>query len=435
MTLHRIILAIIMSLCILIAPYVYAADILKQIHPYISVIGEYNDNLNLTHENQKKDFITTISPGVKFSNMDAQSGITLDANMGAIFYNKYTNLNYISGNVNFDSKYLTSSHFNFYLRNSYNRSDTPREREFFTTTADNKFVLATETQRDVYWRNVVSPTVEYQLGQESRVGVTYRNNVYQTAAVGSENSMENYVSPFITYWLNQQNGISMSYAYTNGHFEKSPDFNSHRVNASYMLRFTPKATASLNGGYTKQKYSSQSSVQSTDYSIYESSLGISYVFSPTLSASAQIGYYWQNPEIGQNNNGASFKADITQLDARTTYTLSVQGGYTQDYFTAQNLGYRKYYRATGSITHFLDRRLSIGCLGSVEKAESEPASVSDPGHRNTIYGAGANISYLPFQWLKFSLEYTYNQNNTNYFYEAANGYIENKGMLTVTATY
>ena len=128
-------------------------------------------------------------------------------------------------------------------------------------------------------------------------------------------------------------------------------------------------------------------------------------------------------------NGVTFKADITQLDARTTYRLSVQGGYTQDVFTSQNLGFRKYYRATGSITHFLDRRLSIGCQGSVERAESEP------DRRDTIWGAGANISYLPFQWLKVSLEYAYNQNNTNYLYEATNEYKENRGMLTVTATY
>jgi len=428
-------LVVIMFLCILTAPYVYAAANLKQPHAYITLHSEYNANLPLTKDNQTKDFITTISPGVKFSNMDAQSGITLDAKAGAVLYNEYTNLNYISGNINLDSKYLTSSHFNFYLKNSYIRSEDPREREFFTMTEDNKFVLSTETQRGVYWRNVVSPTVEYQFGPESRAGVTYRNNVYQTAAVGGENSMENYVSPFITYWLNRQNGISMSYAYTNGHFETSPDFNSHKVNASYMLRFTPKATASLNGGYTKQEYSAQSSVQSTDYAIYESSLGISYLFSPTLSASAQVGYYWQNPEIGPNNNGVTFKADVTQLDARTTYTLSVQGGYTQDYFTSQNLGFQKYYRATGTITHFLDRRLSIGGLGSVERTESEPESASDPGHRDTIYGAGANLSYLPFNWLKFSLAYTYNQKNTNYRYEAVSEYKENKGMLTVTATY
>lgn len=423
----------IIFILLLTGPCAYARDILSQIHPYIGLTGEYNDNLYLSKENKKRDFIGTVTPGIRFDNMDAQSGITLDANAGAVFHNDYSNLNYISGNINFNSKYMTSSHFNFYLRNSYTRSDDPREREFFTTTADNKFVLATETSRGIYWRNMVEPTVEYQFGPESRIGVMYRNNVYQTAAAGAENSIENYASPFMTWWINRQNGISLSYAFTNGHFENQSDFNSHKANASYMLRFTPKATASLNGGYTNQKYVSGI----MDYSIYESSLGLSYLFSPTLSASAQVGYYWMTPDIGDTRDGLTFKADITQRAERTTFVLSLQGGYTQDVFTSQNLGFRKYYRATGSINHFLARQFSIGCLGSVERSESEPRNSSDPddpGQLETIWGAGANAAYQPFQWLRIALQYTYNQRNANYRYESVE-YTENRGMLTLTATY
>ena len=426
MTLNRAMLIVVISLCILTAPYVYAADILNQIHPYIGVKGEYSDNLNLTTENQKKDFYTTISPGIKFSNMDAQSGITMDANAGAVLYNDYTNLNYWSGNVNIDSKYMTSSHFNFYLRDAFIRSDDPRESEYFTTTADNKYVLATQTQRAVYLRNVVEPTVEYQFGPESRIGVKYRNNLYHSVDIQNNDSIENYVSPFLTFWFNHQHGISLNYEYTNGDFEADPDLNGHRINGSYMFRFNPKATVSLNGAYTTQKFTSGFS----NYDIYETSLGISYLFSTTLSASAKVGYYWQNPEIGENTNGFMLNADIAQHEGRNTYVLSVQGGYTQDFFTSQNLGFKKYYRATGSITHFLDRNFSIGCLGNIERTES----VYDLGERDTLFGVGANLSYLPLKWLNFSLEYKYNQRNTNYQYEV-NEYKENRGMFTVTATY
>ncbi len=415
------------------ASLAFGADILNQIHPYISLKGEYNDNLYLSKVNQKKDFITTITPGVRFNNMDAKSGVILDASGGGVFYKDHSNLNYISGNVSLDAKYMTSSRVNFYLKNAYIRSDSPREREYFTEPGDNKKYLATETSRGVYWRNVVSPTVEYQFGPESRVGVTYRNNVYQTAAVGGENSIENYVSPFLTYWMNRQNGISLAYAFTNGHFERQPDFNSHKISGAYMLRFTPKATASLNGAYTKQEYV----INTMNYAIYESSVGLSYAFSKTLTASAEVGYYWLDTEIGLTKDGMTFKADIKQQDGRTTFILSAQGGYTQDLFTSQNLGFRKYYRATGSITHYLDRRFSIGCLGSAERTESDPQPLNpyDSGHRDTIFGAGANAAYQPFKWLRVALEYTYNQKNTNYRYEATEEYIENKGMLTLTATY
>jgi hypothetical protein len=268
--------------------------------------------------------------------------------------------------------------------------------------------------------------VEYQFGPESRIGIKYRNNLYCSVDIENNNSIENYVSPFLTFWFNKQNGISLSYEYTNGDFEADPDLNGHKINGSYMFRLTPQATASLNGAYTTQKYASEF----MNYDIYETSLGITYLFSSTLSASAKAGYYWQNPKIGENNNGFMINADIAQREGSTTYTLSVQGGYTIDQFTSQNLGFRKYYRATGSITHFLDRHFSIGCLGNVERTES----VYDLGERDTLFGGGANLSYLPLKWLKFSLEYKYNQKNTNYQYEASE-YKENRGMFTVTATY
>lgn len=432
MTFKHIKLVVLIFLVILPSANVYAVDILKQTHPYVSVRGEYSDNLDLTYENEKDDFYTTVSPGIRFSNMDDRSGVDLDASVGYVFYSQYDDRNYLSANASLDAKYLTGSHFNFYLRDTCIRSDDPREREFFTTAADNRFVLATERQRAVYWRNVVEPTVEYQFGPENLIGVKYRNNYYRAEDIENNDSIENFVSPFLTYWFNQQHGISLDYAYTNGYFEADPDLNGHRVSGAYMYRFSPKATGSLKGAYTKQAYSEDL----MDYEIYETSLGITYLFSPTLTASAEVGYYWQNPEVGNTDDGVTFNVNITQRTPRTTYILSLQGGYIVDQFTSENLGFRKYYRATGSITHFLDRQLSIGCLGSVERSEEpETRSVSDPGLEETIWRAGANVTYLPFQWLNISLGYNYVQNDTNAFYELTDAYTENRVMLSVTATY
>jgi len=412
------------------ASLAHGADFLSQIHPYLKVKGEYSDNLNLTASNQKRDFYTTITPGIKFSNMSDRSGVTLDASVGYIFYSDYSNLNYLTGQAKLDAKYLTSSRFNFYLKNAFIRSDDPREREFFSTVEDNKYLLATETERAVYMRNVVEPTVEYQFGPESRVGVKYRNNYYRAEDIEGRDSIENYISPFLIFWLNKQHGFQFDYGYTNGHFERSPDLKGHKVSGAYLFRFTPKATASLKGAYTAQTFTEDF----LNYQIYETSVGLSYLFSETLTASAEAGYYWLEPEAGINRDGGvSFKADVIQSGERTRYRLSLQGGYILDYFTSQNLGFRKFYRATGSITHFLDRRLSIGCLGRIQRSEEE--SGSDTALRNTTWSVGANVAYTPLKWLQISLEYAYIQNNTNYIYETTNEYKENRAMLMVTATY
>ena len=74
MTLRRIILVVLLLSCMNAAPFAQAAELLSQFHPYISVKEEYNDNLNLTPTNKIEDFITTVQPGIRFSNMGKTGG-------------------------------------------------------------------------------------------------------------------------------------------------------------------------------------------------------------------------------------------------------------------------------------------------------------------------------------------------------------------------
>ena len=429
MTVHREMLVFVMFLCVLPASSVYAADILNQIHPNISVNSEYNDNINQTtnnnKDNKKDDFITTVLPGIKFSNMDAKSGIDLDASVGFVFYDKNSNLNYITGSGSLNAKYMTSEHVNFYLKESYVRSENPREQEYFTQTESNKYVLSTSTQRPVYWRNVLAPTIEYQFGAESRIGLNYRHNTYQIEGETSQNSMENYINPFITYWFDKRNGVYLDYAYTNGDFEASPDLNGHKVTARYMNRLNQQATAFLEGAYTNRSFAEPI----MDYNVYEPALGLTYAFTPSLTASAQVGYYWMEQlKTDIKFWGSTFKADLANTDVKTTYVLSIQGGYTEDFFTAQNYGFQKYYRGTGSIKHYLEKRFFIGCLGSIARVEF----VGRDDRIDMIWSVGASASYQPLKWLTLSLEGSHNANESNIL---AYEYVENRGILKLTVSY
>jgi len=400
------------------------ADWLNQIHPYISVRGDYSDNLDLRKTNKREDFYFTVTPGVKFSNMTEQSGIDLDASVGGVFYDKYSADNYVTGNVRLNAKYLTRSHFNFYLRGSYLRSDEPREAEFLTDASEYKQQLAELSQRSPYWRIVMEPTMEYQFGAESRIGVRYLYNLYNIKGITGEDSIENTVTPFLTWWFNRQHGISLEYAYTYGDFEVSENFNNHKVSAAYMYRITPKATASLHGGYSRREFTPTGN--DLYYEIYETAVGLSYALTQSFTVSGQAGYYWLDSRMGYNTNGFSFKGDLSHQSEQTIVRLSIQGGYTEDYFTSQNLGFRKYYRATGTATHFLFRRLSVGVLGSAEQAEDANDNI------DKIWSAGANVSFMPFKWMTLSAGYTYRQADSDI---VANEYEENRGMLTLTMTY
>jgi hypothetical protein len=405
------------------APLAQAADLLSKLHPYVRLKGEYSDNLDLTSTNKKEDFFTTVQPGVKFSNMDEMAGVDLDYSLGAVFYMKNSNLNYISHNASLNAKYLTSQHINFYLKESFIRSEDPQEREYFTTSEDNKYVLATKTDRAIYWRNVVAPTLEYQFGPENRLGVNYRNNIYRTESASGQNSQENYINPFFSYWFDKQNGIALDYGFTRGDFEKNPDLTGHRANARYTNRFSATSSAFAEYTFSRRTFASPG----VNYDVHEPAVGIAHALTPTLNASAQVGYFRKELENGPRKDGFSYKGELRNVDPRTTFQISLQGGYTEDFFTSENLGFNRYHRLTGSLTHMLDRRISVGGFASLERAIYD-----QPEHIDTTWGIGGRASYMPLKWLTLALEVSHKdrQSDVSIF-----EYTENRGMFTITATY
>ena len=124
------------------------------------------------------------------------SGVDLDFNLGFVYYAKETQNNYTSANGSLNAKYLTKEHVNFYLRDTVIRSDNPREQEPLTTAAQNQYVLSTQNNRAIYWRNVLAPTIEYQFGPENRLGLNYRNNIYKTQSVISRGQPGKLYKPF-----------------------------------------------------------------------------------------------------------------------------------------------------------------------------------------------------------------------------------------------
>jgi hypothetical protein len=98
--------------------------------------------------------------------------------------------------------------------------------------------------------------------------------------------------------------------------------------------------------------------------VYRPSLGIQHAFSPTLSGKAQFGYFWQSPEKGSTTGGLYYDVSLSQTVGKTTYTLLSQGGYSTDYFTAQNRGFTQTYKVIGKISHQLLQKMSVGLFGS-----------------------------------------------------------------------
>jgi uncharacterized protein (PEP-CTERM system associated) len=141
-----------------------------------------------------------------------------------------------------------------------------------------------------------------------------------------------------------------------------------------------------------------------------------------------LGYFWQDPERGSGEDAFFYDVSVTQRAERTTYTLAFQGGYAEDYFTSENLGFTRYYRGIGTVTHQLLQRMTVGLRGSMEYTAIPSVFVDQ---RDLIWGIGANVSYQILRWLAISLDFGHRENHSNF---DSNDYSEYRGIFRITAT-
>jgi hypothetical protein len=410
-------------------------DFFSKFHPYLTVEEEYNDNIYLTNTDRKSDFITTIYPGIRFSTSPARvttpgqilqapaepAGLDLDYRLGLVYFAREAENDYVSHEGTLNTWYTHDRRLTLRLRDYFLRSEEPRERGYTEGALEEQYLLGTQRQRYVYLRNVLEPSGEYRFGPDDRISLNYRNTYYETKNPASENSRENYISPRLAYWFNIRNGIALEYGFTHGDFERSPDFIGHMARGRYTYRFNPRTSIFAEYIFTRRDFDPPS----IDYDVNNPSLGFEHAFTPTLTGRIQVGYFWQKPETGNSTDGISYDVGLTGRGERTTYTLSFQGGYTEDFFTAENLGFNKYHRAIASITHRLAQRVTLGISGTVERAEY----ASD--QKDWIYSATGNASFQLLRWLSLSFEASHRGDDSNV---DSVEYRENRVFLRLSAT-
>jgi hypothetical protein len=416
---------ILFLICFHLPVSVQAEDFWSKFHPYITVSETYDDNVYLERDNKTSDFITTIYPGLRFSHASEGFGLDLDYMLGLNYYSSQTNNNYVSHTGNLNTFYRFDPRWTIRLREYLIQSEEPRERDFGTTATGESYFISTTHDRAVYLRNVVEPSLEYQFGRENRFSLLYRNNIYRTQSIASENSQENTVIPTLNYWFNIRNGIILNYTYTSGAFESTPDLIGHSISGRYIYRFNPRTSVFGEYLFLSRNYESPG----IDYTVQNPSIGVNHAFSATLSGRAQLGYFWQDAVGIPTFSGPTYNIGITQRAQRTTYELAIEGGYREDLFTAENLGFTKYDRAVGSLTIQLQRRFNVGVSGSAERAEFSQAF---PGRIDWIYGARGTAAYQPLRWLTISMEVAHSRNSSN---EDAFDYIDNRIIFRLTAKY
>lgn len=420
------------------------SDFLSKFQPYISLQEEYNSNIDLTPNNEIADFITTISPGLRFSTLgksettgqyrlpsttlEGASGINLDYRAALVFYSKESDRNYTGVDGALNAWYTLERRWTFQLRNYSIRSQESREPDYSPTALPGQYLLSTQKILEPYFRNVFSPSADYQFGRENRVGITYLNNIYRTQNPFSQDSTENNINPRLIYWFDIRNGITLDYGLTFADFEIDPDWTGQTAQGRYTHRFNPRTSVFVDYLFQWVNFD----FPGNDYYVNKPMVGVEHAFSRTLSGRADLGLFTYSPKTGKSYTRPAYSLLLTQHQQRTTYTVSLFGGYTEDYFSAQNQGFTFYHRAIGNITHLLTRDLTLELTGSLERAEYPTTFGLIKNRKDWIYGIDGNASYQVLRWMALGLGVSYREDNSNF---DTNDYKDFRAIFSVTATY
>ncbi len=424
------------------------ADQIKKFHPYLTLQGLYDSNINLSKDNAQSDFITTILPGIKYLTEDPTYKLDLDFRLGAYLYAQNSANNYIGYRGSLDTFYSFNPNWTIKLLDGLDRSRNQVTIYSLSTPTGNVPTTNYNVGGGLYIRNLFQPELEYKFARDSLVSVSYRNLIYREDGNSISDSTDNTISPRFDYWFDIHNGISFDYNYVKADFGGSPstgqsaDWTGNSMAGRYLYRFTPRTTAT--GEFRVLFIDFEP--PGRDYSVMAPSIYLDHQFSPSLSGRARFGWFWQqyseNSSSKVNGNtfpnvtgnpfsdvsGPIINLEIIQKGQRFGYGLSVGSGYRFDYFTASNNGFAKYYQTTGYVTYQLMQRLSVGLTGAASRDEyQQPRADTQDNYRIT-----GNISYQPLKWMIVTLEAgNYSQNSD--IPEA--GFRDNKVMLMVTGTY
>lgn len=363
--------------------------------PAISVSEVYDDNIDLEPENAKSDYITALSPSINLNAVSQKGNLALRYAPTFAWYRRESENDTVrhAGTLDFGrnlSQYLT-----FNLTDTYVRSEEPLE-----TTEGIEGVRRT---RQTYDRNNGSASFEYQFGPEDTLRCGYSHSLLKNEdPTLDDGTIQN---PFaqLTFWFNKRNGVDLRYNFSKASFSRDDglpaedDYTGHAGGIQYSYRFSELTRWFIGYDYTSRNFERFQE----NYKVHEGWLGFENTLSPHVYVYLQGGYFLQQREVSDDEDGYSGDASLVTTFQRGSFSLGAHGGWEETYLQAENIGFVEFRSGDARIDYRLLENLRGYAVGSYRWNEDE-----DERNWKTWRGnCGLRLEIL--RWFYLALDYTY----------------------------
>jgi predicted porin len=392
--------------------------------------GEYDDNIFLTERNEQDDFITTVSPGINLGYLTPKGEIELDYEFRKVFYDDFSDLDYNGHRARGVARMDFTSWFSAGIREIYIRDEDRLE-----LTGDPEFEKPSVRQgrRDRYTRNIVEPETTFRFGENRSIRLGYRNMILRNDRDNEADQDENRGNALLTYRFNIHNGIEIFGEYITKDYDKTipprpdRDFDGYTTSGRYIYYFDPKTSAFVEYQYVYRDFDNPS-LAFFDYEIHTPSIGFSRDLYENVTLSASAGYAYRDTERPGDDEEAFFgRTDLVIEYKRLRLSVYGETGVDEDFFTAESLGFNKFWRAGINAQYQLLERLRVRGFFYVEEED-----FTDINREDTTYNFRGMLDYQILRWLFLDLEYEYNKRDSE---RALQDYDNNRYLARLTVAY
>jgi hypothetical protein len=379
-----------LMLCAFIFSLPMHAEARMEVHPSITVSGEYNDNVNETRRDTEDDFILILTPGVALT----YEARRLDLDL-AYTLSYYDYLNDTRGSETahrlaaFSEIRLTENMVRLELRDTYSQVYRDRTRGE---------VLAGETLRDQIDQNIfiASPYLNLRPADRTTLRTGYRyTDIWYRGDDGTDSQAHTLFAD-LGYELTARTGLTAAYSYTDLESDDGDEvggYKQHATSAGFRHEYGPDSFVYASAGptFTDRKRGRNT----TDLTWLA---GVTHDFGRTVGTLETAQEFREDPDRDVPVKTTTFSGSLLRTLARGTIGLTA----TYAIFDDEDINGDDEESVTGILT--LTRELSPRLTGDLSmRAQYRDYDVS----YTRLYSPSAGLSYLFGHDITSSLRYIY----------------------------
>ena len=396
--------------------------------PRVSVSETYDDNIDLDPDDEESDWITVVSPGANFQLKTQYTQLALDYEAGFSFYTKNSSRDTTRHRAQISWDQLLAKYLRLNLNNTFSRSEDP-------LTVEDDRITDISNEREVKYRNTGGASLNWKFGAQDLVTFGYRNRLLNSDSDETEDSRANEGFLNLKTWFVPQFGIGLTSSYGRWEFQQSKDFTGdatedfHLYQAGLKMnyRWRPQQIAYAKYSIVSRDADNEIGTDSDDYIVHQTALGLSMSLGPHTSLGAEAGYFLQDPDDGDKEEGFVFNASFNTQREKASFGLSTNTGYDLDYGSSDNQGFSKFSDNSATISYKLSENLRAFASARYRWEDFTVTNRTDH-----TYGGRAGLGYTFHRWLSVSLKGAHLRRDSN---DDNQEFKDNRVTLSLTTSY